>query len=141
MKLHPVSLIFIGACVGPLSAMWLHMIIANKIRWREEYHSIIPFIIGFCVALPIGIWLVKKLFSGWKRFIARIVVFTLFLAPVPFGPEGSLFPALVSFLYPPLLLDSWPTIMLSFLCILSVGLLISGVNALLRPEHRIGAGG
>ena len=51
---------------------------------------------------PGRIWPVRLIRSPVRRLIGRSIIFTLFLAPVPFRPEGSLVPALLALLYPPL---------------------------------------
>jgi len=103
-KPHPISIAAIGACVSLISSVWLYMIVSDEIGGgRREYQTIVPFIIGLAIAVPIAIWPVRKRFIGWKRLVAWSILFTLLLAPVSYGPEGTLMPLIVTLIFPPLI--------------------------------------
>jgi len=137
-KPHSISIAAIGAGVCVISAVWLSMIINYEIGGgRGEYQSVIPFLIAFAVAVPIAIWPVRKVPPGWKRMTARSFVFTLFLAPLPFGPEGTLMPLIVTLIFPPLIfLFLFPgRIALSFLTCFGFFSVLAGIQAVLFPSQ------
>ena len=103
MSKYALERVIVGFAVSLASIYWLYTIIASETNNRMEYQSIIPFVVGLGLAVPVAIWLPRKVAAGWKRSLARGIVFTLFLAPIPFGPEGSLMPLIVTLIYPPLL--------------------------------------
>lgn len=102
-KPHPVSLIAIGCCVSLISAIGLYMLISDFIfGGRSEYQTPIPFLCAVVVAIPVAIWPARRFAFGWKRIMARSVVFTLLLTPLPYGPEGTLLPLVLTLAIPPL---------------------------------------
>ena len=138
-KPHPISIAAIGACIALISSAWLYMIVSDEIGGdRREYQTIVPFIIGFTVAVPIAIWPVRRWFIGWKRLVARSVLFTLLLAPVPYGPEGTLLPLIVTLIFPPLVfIFLFPgRIALSFFSFLGFFSVLDGIKGLVFPASR-----
>lgn len=99
---YPIERIAVAGCVSVGAALWLYTIISEETSNRMEYQSIVPFLIGFAAAVPLVIWPARKLRAGGKRLIARSIAFTLLLAPIPYGPEGTLMPLIVTLVFPPL---------------------------------------
>jgi hypothetical protein len=132
---HLVERFVVAGCVSMMSAFGLFMIVSGEMGGRREYQSLIPFVIGFVMAISLGIWLVGRFFSGWKRLIARSVVFTLCLAPIPYGPEGTLMPLIVTLIFPPLIfLFLFPShVALFFLFMLGFLSVVTGIQELLFP--------
>jgi hypothetical protein len=104
MRLKPVIVVPVGLCVTVVSAVALYLHVESRIRGREEYHYWLPFLVGFVLALAVGLWPVARFCSQRSRAIVRSVVFTLFLAPIPYGPEGTFVPALLAMIFPPLVM-------------------------------------
>lgn len=125
----------IGACVSAISSAWLYTIISDEIfGGRQEYQTVLPFIFGLIAALFIGIWPVARRFKGWKKLVVRSMVFTLFLAPMTYGPEGALMPLIVTLIYPPFVfLFLFPgRLALSFLSLLGLFLVVDSMRGLLN---------
>lgn len=51
--------------------------------------------IGFAIAFIIGGYLLSRIAHGWIKHIARALIFTLFVAHVPVGPELRFMPVYV----------------------------------------------
>lgn len=85
MRTKYVLVVLIGLTVSVFAGIDLRRHILEVVTGREIYHSWIPFIIGLAIALPIGIRLVNRIASPIRRVVLRCIVFTMFLAPVPFG--------------------------------------------------------
>jgi len=135
-----IGMAIIGACVSAISSAWLYTIIGNEIfGGRREYQTVLPFIFGLIAALFIGIGLVARRFKGWKHLVVRSLVFTLFLAPMPYGPEGALMPLIVTLIYPPLIfLLLFPgRLVLSFLSLLGLFLVVDALRGLLNHSPSV----
>jgi hypothetical protein len=134
-KTNFIGAAVIGACVFAISSAWLYAIVSDEIfGGRREYQTILPFIFGLIAALFVGIWPVGRKFKSWKKLVVRSMVFTLFLAPVPYGPEGTLMPLIVTLIYPPLVfLFLFPgRIVLSFLSLLGFFWIVDSIRGLLN---------
>ena len=104
MLLKPVIAVPIGLSATVIALAFLYLHVESLIRNRLEYQSWIPWFIGLVLAFGVGLWPVSRLSSQWSRLVVRSLVFTLFLAPIPYGPEGSLLPALLAMIFPPLVM-------------------------------------
>lgn len=134
-KSNFIGAMVIGACVSAISSAWLHAIVSDEIFGRRrEYQTILPFIFGLITASFVGIWPVGRRFKGWKKLVVRSTIFTFFLAPMPYGPEGTLMPLIVTLIYPPLVfLFLFPgRIVLSFLSLLGVFWMVDSIRGLLN---------
>jgi hypothetical protein len=134
-KPNLIGAIVIGACVSAISLAWLYAIVSDEIfGGRREYQTILPFVLGLITALFVGIWPVGRRFKGWKKLVVRSMIFTLFLAPMPYGPEGTLMPLIVTLIYPPLVfLFLFPgRIVLSFLSLLGFFWIVDSIRGLLN---------
>lgn len=134
---HVIERVTVAGFVALISAFWLYTMISEEIGNRGEYQTVIPFLIGFALAVPLVIWPVRKVTAGWKRIIAQSIIFTLFLAPLPFGPEGTLMPLIVTLIFPPLIfLFIFPgRILLSFIACLGFFSVVAGLQSLLFASH------
>lgn len=132
MSQHVIETVTVAGLVALMSAFLLYTIVSEETRNRGEYQTVIPFLIGFALAVPLVIWPVRKVTAGWKRMAARSIIFTLFLAPLPFGPEGTLMPLIVTLVFPPLIfLFIFPgRILLSFIACLGFFSAVAGVQSL-----------
>jgi hypothetical protein len=131
-------MIALGACASVIAAVWLHMIVSLEIGGgRREYQTIVPFLIGLGIAIPVCIWPIRRFLGGWKRLLVRSAVCTLLLAPVPYGPEGTMLPLIVTLIFPPLVfLVLFPgRIALAFCFFVGFFSVLSGSAALLFPAH------
>jgi len=127
----------IGLLIAVISAIFLAFQVQGCILGREQYHSWIPFLIGMAIALAVGLWPVKFIHSLLLRVLIRSLVFTLFLAPVPFGPEGSLFPVLLALIFHPPLLYSFPEgFILTFCAVLGVIINIESIRMAQRTPNK-----
>jgi len=70
---------------------------------RSEYQTFVPFLCAIIAVIPIAIWPARRFSFGWRRVIARSVLFTLLLTPLPYGPEGTLLPLVLTLAFPPLI--------------------------------------
>ena len=142
MSRHVIERVAVAGFVALMSAFLLYTMISEEIKHRGEYQTLIPFLIGFALAVLLVIWPVRKVAAGWKRMIARSIIFTLFLAPLPFGPEGTLMPLIVTLVYPPLIfLFLFPgRILLSFLACFGFFSAVAGIQSLLIAS-RVGVEG
>lgn len=104
MRLKPVIVVPVGLSVTAVALAFLYLHIEGLIQNRMEYQSWIPFSIGLVLAIALGLWPVSRFCSQGSRWIVRSLLFTLFLAPIPYGPEGSLVPALFAMIFPPFVL-------------------------------------
>ena len=104
MRLKPAIVVPLGLSAAVVALAFLYLHVESIIRNRLEYQSWIPWFIGLVLALGVGLWPVSRLSSQWSRLFVRSLVFTLFLAPIPYGPEGSLVPALLAMIFPPLVM-------------------------------------
>ncbi len=101
--MNDTVLLIVCLAIAVACFSWLWRIVLEFVSGREEYNTPIPFVVGGILALLIGIWPPAKLLAGWKMHVARALVFTICLAPLPFGPEGTLVPSGFSALAPILL--------------------------------------
>ena len=126
----------IGVCVSAISSCWLYAIVTDDIFGREEYQSILPFIFGLIAALFVGICPVGRRLKGWKKVVVRSGIFTLLLAPIPYGPEGAMMPLIVTLIYPPIVfLFLFPgRIALSFVSLFGAFWIVESIRGLLH--HR-----
>ena len=134
-KTNLVGGVSIGACVSAISLAWLYAIVGDEIfGGRREYHRILPFVFGLIAALVIGIWPVSRKFQGWKKLVVRSMIFTLFLKPTPYGPEGALLPLIATLIYPPFVfLFLFPgRIVLSFLSLLGFFWILDSIRGFLN---------
>jgi hypothetical protein len=138
MSSYVMERVAVAGFVALVSAFLLYTMISEETKNRGEYQTLIPFLIGLALAVPLVIWPVRRVAAGWKRMIARSIVLTLVLAPLPFGPEGTLMPLIVTLVFPPLIfLFMFPgRILLSFLFCLSVLSAVAGIQTLL-PATRV----
>ena len=104
MRLKPVIVVPVGLSVTVIALAFLYLHIDGLVQNRLEYQSWIPFSIGLVLAPALGLWPVSRFCSPKSRWIVRSVVFTLCLAPIPYGPEGSLVPAFLAMIFPPLVM-------------------------------------
>ena len=104
MRLKPVIVVPIGLSVTAIAAAFLYLHLESIVRNRMEYQSWVPWSIGLVVALAVGLWPVSRLRSFRSRLIVRSLVLTLCLAPIPYGPEGTLVPAFLAMIFPPLIM-------------------------------------
>lgn len=104
MRFKPIMVVPIGLCLTVIALAFLYIHIEGVVRNRLEYQSWIPFFIGVVLALAVGLWPVSRIRSLRSRLIVRTLVFTLCLAPIPYGPEGTLVPALLAMVFPPLIM-------------------------------------
>lgn len=88
--------------VGIFCLAGLLYFVIDIVSGRTEYQTSTPFVIGGFVALFLGVLAPIKFLSGWKKHVIRALIFTLSLAPLPVGPEGTLLPGVFGFFYPPL---------------------------------------
>lgn len=120
----------ISGSVSLASAFGLAYIVCNEVAGgRGEYQVPFFLIVGVLAAFPVMFWVVKRT-KGIKRVIAKSVVFTLFCTPVPYGPEGTLSPLVVTLLFPPLIfLFLYPgRIILAFLFFFGLFYRLSGTR-------------
>jgi hypothetical protein len=104
MRFKPVMVVPVGLSVTVIALAFLYLHIEGVVRNRLEYQSWIPCFIGVVLALAVGLWPVSRIRSLRSRLIVRTLVFTLCLAPIPYGPEGTLVPALLAMIFPPLIM-------------------------------------
>lgn len=130
---HMIERVAVAGLVALVSGFLLYTMVSEETKNRGEYQTVIPFVIGFALAVPLVIWPARRVAAGWKRMIARSIILTLFLAPLPFGPEGTLMPLIVTLVFPPLIfLFMFPgRILLSFLSCLSFISAVAGIQSLL----------
>lgn len=104
MRFKPVIVVPVGLSVAALSLTLLYQHVDTIVRNRLEYQSWIPWFIGVVLALTLG-WRPMARSASWvARLIVRSLVLTLLLAPIPYGPEGTLVPALLAMIFPPLIM-------------------------------------
>lgn len=123
--------VIIGAFVSAISSAWLYTIVSDDIfGGRRDYQAIFPFIFGLIAALFVGIWPIGRRFTNWNKLVVRSMIFTLFLAPIPYGPEGTLMPLIVTLIYPPFIfLLLFPgRILLSFLALLGLFWIVDSIR-------------
>ncbi len=82
----------------------LYFLITDGISGREDYQTITPFYYGAGLALILGFWPPAIVFKGNRKHLARAILITLCIAPLPFGGEGTLVPTGIGLLYPPILI-------------------------------------
>ena len=92
MSRHVIERVAVAGLVTVISGVLLYTMISEETKNRGEYQTLIPFLVGFALAMPLVIWPVRKVTAGRRRMVTRSIIFTLFLAPLPFGPEGPLMP-------------------------------------------------
>ena len=90
--------------VAGLSGGGLILYVYSMVAGRERYQYWTPFAIGGLLTLVALLWPVRRQDSPTRRHLASSLTCTLLLAPVPWGPEGTLVPALVAAIFPPLVL-------------------------------------
>ena len=112
-----ICAVVIVACLAAL-----YLTVFDLVSGREEYNTPVPFVVGGVLALLLGIWPPSRFLSGWKKHIVRAVVLTACLAPLPFGPEGTLVPSGLGILFPPLLLIFPQGVLLTFVGALCLSL-------------------
>lgn len=105
MHLRP-SIVVVPTGLGvagiSLASMYLH--VESLVSHRLQYQSWVPWFIGIVLALALG-WRPMVARRSWvARSIVRSLVLTLLLAPIPYGPEGTLVPAFLAMLFPPLIM-------------------------------------
>ena len=98
----------------------LHSVVRDCVIGRERYNTPVPFYIGGGAALVLGFWPVSRFFSGRKKHLVRATVFTLCLAPVPFGGEGTLVPAALGIIAPFVFLILPHALILTFVAVASL---------------------
>lgn len=90
--------------VAGLSGGGLILYVYLMVAGREGYQYWAPFAIGGLLTVVALLWPARRLHSPTQRHLASSLTCTLLLAPVPWGPEGTLVPALVAAVFPPLVL-------------------------------------
>jgi hypothetical protein len=100
--------------VAALCLAGLHTVVRDCLVGREQYNTPVPFYIGGGLALVLGFWPVSHFFVGKKKHLVRATVFTLCLAPLPFGGEGTLVPAGLGLIAPFLFLMLPHAVILTF---------------------------
>ena len=108
--------------VAALCLAGLHAVVRDCLVGRERYNTPVPFYIGGGLALVLGFWPVSHFFVGKKRHLIRATVFTLCLAPLPFGGEGTLVPAGLGVIAPFMFLILPHAIVLTFIAAASLSL-------------------
>jgi hypothetical protein len=70
-----VERLVVAGFISVVSAAWLFIIVSAEIGGgRGQYQSIIPFLIGFIVAIPVSIWPVRRFAAGCtKRCIHTVL--------------------------------------------------------------------
>ena len=137
MSRHVIERVAVAGLVALASVFLLYTMISEETKNRGEYQTVIPFLIGLALAVPLVIWPVRRVAAGWKRMVAQSTILTLLLAPLPFGPEGTLMPLIVTLVFPPLIfLFMFPgRILLSFLSCLSFFSAVAGIQSLLSASR------
>ncbi len=126
LKTKSDYLVLAVACTA-LSALCLaglHVVVCECLVGREQYNTPVPFYIGGGLALVLGFWPVSHFFSGRKKHLVRATVFTLCLAPVPFGGEGTLVPAGFGIIAPFVFLILPHALMLTFVAVVSLSVAV-----------------
>jgi hypothetical protein len=122
MRLRPAISIPIGLIGAAVSLYLLYLHVADFFGDRLQYQSWIPWFVGVTLALTVG-WrpMARSDSLAWK-LIVRSRVFTLLLAPIPYGPEGTLVPAFLAMVFPPLVMLVLFPIgpLLTFVCVLAI---------------------
>ena len=136
MRFKPIMVVPVGLSVTVIALAFLYLHIERVVRNRLEYQSWIPFFIGVVLALAVGLWPVSRIRSFRSRLIVRTLVFTLCLAPIPYGPEGTLVPALLAMIFPPLIMIFLFPIapLLTFLAVLGV---VASYESIANAARRI----
>lgn len=93
----------VAGTVSLMVGLWLFMIVSGEVANRGEYQSLMVF--GGCLfaAIFTSIWPIRRISAGWRRQVARSMVFTLCLYPIPYGSEGTLVPLIGTLFFPPLI--------------------------------------
>ncbi|MCK5001244.1 MAG: hypothetical protein KAS23_16990 [Anaerohalosphaera sp.] len=99
--------------------------VLDMMSGRRGYHTPMPFVFGGFIALFLGVWPPSKFLSGWKKHVIRATIFTLCLAPLPVGPEGTLLPAVFGFFYPPLFFMFPQGVLLVFFAVIFISLCVT----------------
>lgn len=104
MGLKRSSRIVANPLVAAFSGGGLILYVYIMVSERLEYQYWIPFAIGGLLTGAALLWPIRRLQSPPRRHLANSLTCMLLLGPVPWGPEGTLVPALVAGLFPPLVL-------------------------------------
>ena len=104
MRLKPIMVVPVGLSVTVIALAFLYLHVEGLVRNRLDYQSWIPWFIGLMLALGVGLWPASRIRSLRSRLIVRTLIFTLCLAPIPYGPEGILVPAILAMIFPPLIM-------------------------------------
>lgn len=136
---HVIERATVAGLVGLIAAFWLYTMISEETKNRGGYQTLIPFLVGSALATPLVIWPMRKVTAGRKRMIARSIIFTLFLTPMPCGPEGTLMPLIVTLIFPPLIfLFLFPgRILLSFIACLGFFSAGAGIQLLFASRDEV----
>lgn len=87
-----------------LSGGGLILYVYLMVAGRESYQYWTPFAMGGLLTAVALLWPDRRPHSSNQGHLASSLTCTLLLAPVPWGPEGTLVPALVAAILPPLVL-------------------------------------
>ena len=104
MGLKRSSRIVANPLVAAFSGAGLILYVYIMVSERLQYQYWIPFAIGGLLTGVALLWPIRRLQSTPRRHLANSLTCMLLLGPVPWGPEGTLVPALVAGLFPPLVL-------------------------------------
>jgi hypothetical protein len=112
----------IGLVGATTSLYLLYLHVESVLPNRLQYQSWIPWFIGVMLALTLGWRPMARSTSTPSRLIVRSLVFTLLLAPIPYGPEGTLVPAFLAMMFPPLIMPVVYPVgpLLTFVCVLAI---------------------
>lgn len=104
MRMQPVIVVPPGLIGAASSLYLLYLRVESEVGNRLQYQSWVPWFIGVVLALTVGWRPMARSPSLPAKMIVRSLVFTLLLAPIPYGPEGTLLPAFMAMLFPPLVM-------------------------------------
>ena len=101
MKKLIKNLIISATCIfmGVLLLIWLYFDLTGFLSGRAEYHTLIPFYIGFALSVIVMLWPIYKIKNIFKKSLVIAIISTLFLSPIPFGPEGTFLPLAFTILF------------------------------------------
>lgn len=104
MSIRPAIVVPIGFGVAAISLGFLYLYVEGLVGNRVQYQSWIPWFIGISLALVAGWRGMATSPPHARRVIIRSLVLTLLLGPVPYGPEGTVIPAFLAMIFPPLVM-------------------------------------